>query len=405
MKKKPVVLAVLALSAAYGADRPQILTLQDAQARALAASKLSELANLGVKGARQRREGVQADYLPKVGAHLVNLHFNKSMGKLIALVDQPFGGLRFLDKDLTVVSAKAIQPVTPIFQIRQAVRLARADERIAQAKADAAAAAVKSSVQSAYFALLIAQRQQVAAEARSRNADSPVRLASTAAATAKSDKALAATNDRVEEFTEALRELIGGARGVTYELLPPPLIDEAVDNGPVPALGIERNPDVVEAREGVVKASAALKVAKLNYMPEVVGVGGYVFQNAIPIIRRDFSYIGIMATWNVYDFGKRERLLAEGQTQLRMAELNLELVRAKVVAKSAKASADVESARRMLRLARRVVKMLPSDAVAERAEAEAEMFQADLDFRLAMERVNAVGFNADGFATSESAGR
>src|SRR5262245_61208528 len=195
--KRTAVLALLALGAAYGADRPQILTLQDAQARALAASKMSELANLGVKAARQRREGVQADYLPKIGSDLVNLHFNKFMGKRIGLLDLSFG-LPLIDRDLTFISVKALQPVTPIFQVRQTVRLARADERIAQAKADAAAAALKSSVQSAYFALLIAQRQQVAAEAKSKISDTAVRLTSTASATAKADKMLAGANERVE---------------------------------------------------------------------------------------------------------------------------------------------------------------------------------------------------------------
>jgi len=377
------------LSAAGAAEKPQILTLQDAQARAAAASKMSELANLGVRAARFHRLGVQADYFPKINSQFTNLHFNKFMGQQIALANRNIG-VPLLDKDLTLVSVQATQPVTPIFQIRQAVRLARADERIAQAKADAAAAALKANVQGAYFALLIAQRQQTAAEARAKN---PVRLASTASPAESVEKALATANHRVQELTGALRVLIGGSDDEWYELAAPAPVEEADGNGPVPALGLERNPDVVEAREGVEKAKAALNLAKLNYMPEVVGVGGYMYQNAIPLLPRDFSYVGVVATWNVFDFGKRERLVAERSTQLRMAQVNLELVRAKVAASSTKASADLDRSRRMLRLARRVAAISRSDgspnATAEQAEAEAEMFQADLDFRVAMIQMTA----------------
>jgi outer membrane protein TolC len=311
------------------------------------------------------------------------------MGQRIAVLNRSIG-VPLLDKDLTLASVYAMQPVTPIFQIRQAVRLARADERIAQAKADAAAAALRANVQGAYFALLIAQRQQTAAEARAKN---PVRLASTASPAESVEKALAAANHRVQELTGALRMLIGGSDDEWYELAAPAPVEEANGNGPVPALGLERNPDVVEAREGVEKAKAALNLAKLNYMPEVAGVGGYMYQNAIPLLPRDYSYVGVVATWTVFDFGKRERLVAERSTQLRMAQANLELVRAKVAASSTKASADLDRSRRMLRLARRVAAISRFDgspnATAEQADADAEMFQADLDFRVAMIQMTA----------------
>jgi hypothetical protein len=54
-----------------------------------------------------------------------------------------------------------VQPITPILQIRQAVRIARADERIAIAKASAPtakAAARDAELQETCFNLLIAQR-------------------------------------------------------------------------------------------------------------------------------------------------------------------------------------------------------------------------------------------------------
>jgi hypothetical protein len=65
------------------------------------------------------------------------------------------------------------QPITPLFQVRQAVRIARADERIARAKAGApvAKAAREAELEETYFKLLIAQRQLTSAEWKLRGTE------------------------------------------------------------------------------------------------------------------------------------------------------------------------------------------------------------------------------------------
>jgi outer membrane protein TolC len=98
---------------------------------------------------------------------------------------------------------------------------------------------------------------------------------------------------------------------------------------------------VVEAQETLVKARAASRWSKLDYVPDVAGLWGYSYQTVIPARPRDFSFVGFMATWNVFDFGKRERTMSERSTQMKMAEANLALVRAKVAASTQKASLDV----------------------------------------------------------------
>ena len=66
------------------------------------------------------------------------------------------------------------------------------------------------------------------------------------------------------------------------------------------------NIEVVEAQHTLVKASAASKLSKLDYVPDVAVLGGYAYNsNAIPLLPRDFSFIGIMGSYNLFDFGKR----------------------------------------------------------------------------------------------------
>jgi hypothetical protein len=78
--------------AALGTVGARKLTLEEAKAQAASANNpLARLAHLSVEAAKQHREGVQADYFPKVGLTLSNFHFDKFMGQEIQ-VRRPIAG-------------------------------------------------------------------------------------------------------------------------------------------------------------------------------------------------------------------------------------------------------------------------------------------------------------------------
>jgi outer membrane protein TolC len=383
---------------------PLRVSLPDAQARAAAAAKAAQLAKLSVLAAKYHREAVQADYFPKVSSDLFNLHFNKFLGQefqLRSLNRTAF--LPLVDKDQTFFMVTAVQPVTPLFKVHEAVRIARADERIAQAKAAAVASQVSADVERTYLALLIAQRELVAAQVKTKMLDAPVQLArftpgqsspDRQAAILEAAKATVTANSHVTELTQSLNTLMGLPLDTRLELNdPPPLIEEISSSGAPAQTVIDKNPEVVEAQQTLVKARAAARISKLEYVPDVAGLWGYSVQNAIPALPHDFSFVGFMASWTVFDSGKRERTIQERNTEVRMAEINLELVRAKVAAGSQKASLELQRTRRILDLTRKVVAMyraMPVDyqtasleGTASRAQAEIEMYQAELDYRMA----------------------
>ena len=387
---------------AAGAQQPLRISLPDAQARAVVAAKTVELTKLSVTAARYHREAVRADYFPKIGAELFNLHFNKFLGQEIQLANRK-AFLPLLAQSQTSFAVTAVQPVTPLFKVHEAVRIARADERIAQARAGAAAAQVAANVERTYLTLLIAQRQLVAAEVKTKMLAAPARLASLApppepsperqVALLEATKAVVTANSQVTELTQSLNTLMGLPADTQLDLADPPPLIEDTSSGPPAQPMIDRNPEVVEAQQTLTKARAAARLSKLDYVPDVAGLWGYSVQNAIPALSHDFSFGGFMASWNVFDFGKREKTMQERSTEVRMAEVNLELVRAKVAASSQKASLDLQRMRRILELTRRVASMyraMPADyqttsleGTAARAQAEIEIYQAELDYRLA----------------------
>jgi hypothetical protein len=63
------------------------------------------------------------------------------------------------------------------------------------------------------------------------------------------------------------------------------------------------NPEIVEAEQTVVKARAGSRLSKLVYIPDFAVLGGYAYNdNAIPLLPRDFSFIGIMGSYKPLRF-------------------------------------------------------------------------------------------------------
>jgi len=156
----------------------------------------------------------------------------------------------------------------------------------------------------------------------------------------------------------------------------------------------------VEAEQTAIKARAGLALAKMEYMPTVAVVGGYANQNALNVVApRDFSYIGVMASWNVFDFGKRERGVKERDAQVQAAELAVTLTKAKAAAAVKNSRLELDRARTLSQLAHRMSSALvveasyspenPDLSIA-RARIEAEMFRAELEYRQAYAKLKSV---------------
>ncbi len=130
---------------------PRRISLDEAQQQAAAANNpLFRLATLGVEVAKQHRLGVQSDFFPKISSTFANLHFNKFMGFVVE-VHNPFANttgtvaVPLVTKNETMTAATMTQPVTPLFKLHQVLMIARADERLAKAKAGQPATEVASN--------------------------------------------------------------------------------------------------------------------------------------------------------------------------------------------------------------------------------------------------------------------
>jgi outer membrane protein TolC len=390
---------------------PRKITLDEAQDQAAAAAgkALLHLATLGVDAAKQHRLGAEADYFPKVTSSFGNFHFNKFMGEFLSIQGPRGNGINktlpLFEKDQTFVASSAMQPVTPLFKLHQVVKLARADERIAKAKAGQPVSQLAAEVEQSYFGLLVAQRQNQIAVAGLKTVESKWRVASNGTLPAglgehemewiEADKVVVAAESKVKQAAASLNMLLGWPLDTELDLVMPAAFYDNVSKEEAVEKAIVNNPEVVEAVQTREKAKAGSRLSKLDYVPDVAVTGGYVYQTVSPLIRPDFSYVGIVANYTLFDFGKRERTMKERSTQVEMAETGVQLTKAKVAAAVTRAYLDLERTRKLGELARRMnsasraveVSYDPEQATAARAKVELEVLQAEIEYRLAFSRL------------------
>jgi outer membrane protein len=402
-----------------GVRRITLEQVKQQQAADPLASPFARLGQLSIEAAKQHRLGVEADYFPKFGATFANLHYTDFLGQVLA-IRRPLMGtlaqipLPLFSQNQTFAAVTFTQPITPLFQVYQAVRIARADERIAMVKAGVAVAKNASDIQveEKYFRLLIAQRQLISAELKLGNIENRPLYATTSfesvrisdqaePALVEAKKTIVTASAEVKELTAWLDYLMGWPEDTELDLvLPDPLV-ESISLEEVGDKAATGNPEVFEAEQTVVKARAATVLSNLEYVPTVVAVSGYLFQNVIPLVPSNFGYGGVMASYNLFDFGKRERAVKEARAKLGMAEIAVQLTKAKIGAEAKKTYFELERSRQLSQLAQKMGSSMATllnvsstsesvDTKAARANVETELLEADLAHRQAYARLKAL---------------
>ena len=402
--------ARLATTGPAGARR---LTLEEAKAQAASANNpLIRLGQLSVEVAKQHRLGVQALYFPNIGTQFANLHLNKETGQVVTFSRLGLSvPVNIFSKNQTDFNIGAAQPVTPLFSIYQLVKIARADENIAKAKAGMPVAEVAMKVEKNYFDLLVAQRELTSATADAKKVQAKWMTASVSAPRVSTEqetdmlgaeKAVVLSTSKVQELTASLNEMLGLPGGTTLELVPPEPLVEDTSLTEAEEKATAANPDVIEAEQTAVKAHAGLMLTKLQYLPTVAITGGYANQNAISdrVLPKDFGYIGIIATFTLFDGFKREHGVKEVNAQAEMADLGVQLTKAKVAAGVKSSYFELDRSRQLYQLARRMVSAVQvvdasyksdnPEVESAQAKMEADMFRAELEYRQAYARLKSL---------------
>src|SRR5262249_50547442 len=235
--------------------------------------------------------------------------------------------LPVINQDTTLTTIAAVQPLTDLLKVRQGVKIAQADDQIAQAQLEKGTRELLSGVEQLYWGLLAAQRIRAGAAAAAAGAEELARTGDLLARTAlvEGKQALLEVSNQIAGLQEQLAILLDLPTCTQFELVEPPLpvalvkcVDEAI------ALALANSPEIREAEHTITKAHAAARAAKLDYVPSLALMGGYTNQTAADYIQPNIGYVGVVGTYTFVAWGKRRNTIREREELVMMATLKLQ---------------------------------------------------------------------------------
>jgi outer membrane protein TolC len=117
-------------------------------------------------------------------------------------------------------------------------------------------------------------------------------------------------------------------------------------------LALKSNPEVTEARAEVEKASAGVRAAKREYIPDIEASARYSYRENVPFLARNFGTFGVHFGYDLFDGGRKRATLREPDAQLAQAKENLARISDEVAVRAQTAYNKVERTQQMIAVSR-----------------------------------------------------
>ena len=158
-------------------------------------------------------------------------------------------------------------------------------------------------------------------------------------------------------------------------------VGEICERGTCLHAALEAHPEIAEARAEIEKASAAVRLAKRQYLPDVEAFARYSYQDNVPFLARNFGTFGVHLGYDLFDGGRKRAAVGEHKSQLAQAQENLARVTEEVELRVETAYNKLERTRQMVKVseelltlrseARRVTVQQVQEGAALRSQADA----------------------------------
>ncbi|MGC8493911.1 MAG: efflux RND transporter permease subunit, partial [Syntrophobacteraceae bacterium] len=423
-------LAVLILSAAPAHAQTKRLTLPETIDLAVKGNSALKIARLKVVEKARKVASVKADNFPKLSNYTWYMGFSNSQAVSIpvGLVPVPIaqavpgqGSSTFLLNG-TVLA----QPVTQLLKIHEATGIARSDESIAESDEKKARNDVILAAHQLYYSILIANAQKEAAGAGLAAAQENLRDARKAliaknvlevaviearTAVLKSRQSLLAATIQSADLNAELDQLLDLPLDTQLELS-----DPGPSKGPAGSRdfylqrAFSRSPEIRAAKATVVKAGRGVTAAREEYIPDVTLFAANTYQHGASFLTNNIGSFGVMVSWDIWDWGKRNDVIGERCAQMSQAEENARRVHDEIAVEVDNAYRKLENQKSLVDVAREALALQKErlrlesnqlktatishtkydEAVAEFKKAESDDLQARLGYDLAVAELNRI---------------
>jgi outer membrane protein TolC len=421
---------------------PRRITLDEAVQLALKHNHVVRIAGYKVQEKEHAKEVMRSGYFPVLRNDSSALNVTDTQfigipaGSLGTIGGTPLpersvilnqGGHTFVTSGTSLT-----QPLMGLLKVKSANDIALAELNATRDKNRQTENAVALRVHQLYYRILIAEAHRQATQAKIKSTDdlqnertAQAKFGSVLEEEAIESRAqsleakqdLLNTGLQLSDLTMQLNDAIG--LPLTTSLTLDPAVREVAQICEREAClhaALEAHPEIAEARAEVEKASAAVRLAKRQYLPDVEGFARYSYQDHVPFLARNFGTFGVHLGYDVFDGGRKRAAVGEHKSQLAQAEENLARVTEEIELRVQTTYNKLERTRQMVRVSeellalrsesRRVTTQQLEEGSALRSQAEAAaaheleartlLLQSQLDFIQARdELVEAMGQRPD----------
>jgi outer membrane protein TolC len=396
------------------------LALKNNHALIIGAAKTDE-----TKSARRK---AAADYYPQVSnsstyTRLTEtdvLQFSKgSFGTFPGVGSLPSLNLKIAQGDPNefLVRTQIAQPVTQLFRIREGERVARADEQASRAELEGLRERIALTVRQLYYGLIASQfdrnvavEQVRVAEDRVAESEQEVRrgaaldvsLTEARTKVLESKQQELSARIRHADFLAQFNNVVGLPQSAQIEAEQETAPAAALpDKEECVRLAQAGTPEISAAEEAVKKAEAAVRAAKLEYVPDLTFFARHDYQDGVAFLFHNYGVVGAEFKYTLFDGGKRRAEVHEREAQRTQAVENLRRVKDDAAANVERALDRIEQDRSLMDVAKQVVDLRReadriagvqlgrgviltsqrSEASAALSKARADLVRAELGYR------------------------
>jgi outer membrane protein len=360
-----MAMALVARVAGAQSATPRTMSLTDCVAVALRENPDAQSSEFAVRGAEAQRAEVRGAFGPK-------LQFDGNVQQWSSPFALSFQGqsLQVRDAFTWTAGVSLIQPITPLFAIDQQYKIREFGVDVAAIERAATRRQVAFHTIEAYYRLLEAERLAEVANASVTQLESQQRQAQS-----QFDNGVIGKNDLLRAGLA-----LAGARQRSIQTRGQVILAHgqlAAAMGRSPDQVVEPEPFVgeppplaeggLEAAEGraaserlelrdlarkVDQAQVGLGYAKALLGPQVNAVGNYTHAAGSPFQQMDAAYVGLAATWDVWDWGTTIGGIHEADAKLHQAILAKKKLQDDVRLEAREAFVNAQSSREALEVAR-----------------------------------------------------
>jgi outer membrane protein TolC len=355
---------------------PRHLTLDEAVQLALKHNHVVRIATYKVEEKEHTKEIARSAYYPVLRNDSNYLRLTDTQfigipaGSLGAIGGAPFPAASVIlnqgGRSLITSGTSLTQPLTELWKVKSANDIAAADSKATKGKAHQVENEVALRVHQLYYRLLIAQahREAVTAKVKAIEELQTERIAQVKFGSALEEEAiesraqsleakqdLLTTELQLSDLTMQLNDAIG--LPLTAQLVLEPGVHDVgavCEREECLKTALDSHPEIVEARAEVEKASAAVRLAKREYIPDLEAFARYSYQDNVPFLARNFGTFGVHLGIDLFDGGRRGAAIGEHKAQLNQAEENLARVKEEVELRLQTAYNKLERTRQMVKV-------------------------------------------------------